>query len=760
MEVSLSKVVWQRHQMTLRAVLSLWLSSSAIGLASVVSAQTVPSVASTCVSTELSCEEFAPSAEIIVPVTPSTVPSKIPDTSVNLESGGQLSVQAHNAKSSVTEGFKPSPRTVLLDPPSQTTHEVTAFPVSDLATEDGHTESQTVIEAWEPVEGTATSAFPLNTIAIPPATVAIGNGGQLWAAAPSNIRQRYQALTQLLNRYESAVIAAEAGRDRDTTPFLDTVRQARRTRARPQLPRELQTLRQGVERLNTLLATKDYTAVNAEVDRLERLIWQYYPTNATVQSPETRAIWFDRGTIVKARSEQDLAQVFNRLADAGINTVFFETLNASYPVYPSQIAPTQNPLTRGWDPLAAAVKLAHERDMELHAWLWIFAAANQRHNEIVGDPTTYTGPVLSRNPHWAMLDRQGNPFQPNSRKAFFDPAHPEARAYLLSLIDEVATKYDVDGIQLDYIRYPFQDPNRDLTFGYGIAARRQFQQRTGRDPAAIAPQDPQWRQWEQFKIQQVNSFVQQASTLLDRRHPDVLLSAAVFPFPAHERLPNLQQNWETWLNQDYLDFLVPMTYAEDTAEFQSITQNVLDYGQRSDTLVLPGVRLLKLPTVGAFDQLQHLQDRAAGGYALFAAENLGWSFQQSLGDRHGGSATQSNAPIPHRQPLAAAHLRYQTLQQEWQYWVRHQQQILSPFNQETWATQSTALELQLAKTAQNPSLNNVRLARRQMNQFQLSFRQWFNQPSVAASQYRVQAWQNRLAGIEQLLRYGERQISE
>ncbi|NEQ63802.1 MAG: hypothetical protein F6K53_43515, partial [Moorea sp. SIO4A1] len=40
----------------------------------------------------------------------------------------------------------------------------------------------------------------------------------------------------------------------------------------------------------------------------------------------------------------------------------------------------------GWDPLKAAVKLAHERGMELHAWVWMFAAANQRHNAVLDQP--------------------------------------------------------------------------------------------------------------------------------------------------------------------------------------------------------------------------------------------------------------------------------------------------------------------------------------------------------------------------------------
>ncbi|NEO83581.1 MAG: family 10 glycosylhydrolase [Spirulina sp. SIO3F2] len=580
---------------------------------------------------------------------------------------------------------------------------------------------------------------------------------QLLAAAPSNLRQRYTHLNQLINRYESAVIAVESHHNpSDRQTFVETVENLGESEADiPPLPPGLQQVRQETAQLVRWLANQDYDQVNTGIQRLERLIWQQYPIEQPVSYPASRAIWLDRGTIVRTRSERELARIFNRLADAGINTVFFETLNASYPIYPSRVAPEQNPLTQGWDPLAAAVKLAHERGMELHAWVWIFAAANQRHNAILGQPPEYLGPVLSRHPDWAMLDRQGDAFHPNTRKAFYDPANPELRRYLLDIVDEIATEYDVDGIQLDYIRYPFQDPRTDLTFGYGIAARRQFYQQTGVDPATIRPTDGRWRQWTNFRMAQVSQFVEAAATLLQEQHPDVLLSAAVFPFPAQERLVKLQQNWEVWLDQDYLDFLVPMTYAKSTTEFDTLTAPVLNQGGRSSTLLLPGIRILQLPTVGTLDQLQHLQDRATGGYALFAAENLSLTLQNSLQGRHGRQTAQTNEPIAHRQPLATALARYQALQNEWQYWVAHQQLAVEQPTLTEWANQAALLEAKLATASQSPSESNLRSAQRQLRQFEQQFDRWLA-PVAQDSPYRVQVWQNRLAGIDQLLRYGQR----
>lgn len=573
------------------------------------------------------------------------------------------------------------------------------------------------------------------------------------AAAPASLRAQYHNVTQLLERYESAVVAMES--PKLTESFQDTVTQILKTR-RDRNPLPTTSTRQVArDRLNTivnLIATQSFSRAATEIRQLERYLWDTFPADQPIRYPETRAMWLDRGTIVRTRSEADLARIFNRLADAGINTVFFETVNASYPIYPSTVAPEQNPLTQGWDPLAAAVKLAHERGMELHAWVWIFAAANERHNQLLGQPDHYLGPVLSRNPAWVATDRRGNPFHVNSRKVFFDPAHPEVRTYLLNVIDEIAARYDVDGIQLDYIRYPFQDPNLDQTYGFGIEARRQFARQTGVDPLTIRPNDPLWSRWTQFRIQQVNTFVESAHTLLQDKHPGTLLSAAVFSMPTRIRLTRLQQNWEAWLQGGYLDLLTPMTYAETTTELQTLTTPVLGHGVRSATLLMPGIRLLQLPMVGTLDQIQYLRDYATGGYALFAAENLSLNLQAALRSTQ-GRRTAEGEPIAHRQPFQTAALRYQALEREWQYWA--QQGALSTDQQlwEDWATRATQVHEALAQLATDPSPRRARQAQRVLREFRSHFGQQWQRAEIA-SPYRRKVWDNHLMGLEHLLRYG------
>lgn len=352
--------------------------------------------------------------------------------------------------------------------------------------------------------------------------------------------------------------------------------------------------------------------------------------------PEIRAIWLDRGTIVAAGSKQGMAKVFERFKATGINTVFVETVNAGYPIYPSSVAPEQNPLIRNWDPLQAAVELGKDYDMEIHAWVWLFAVGNQPHNSLVGRPASYPGPVISHRPDWAGYDNRGNLIIPGQTKFFLDPANPEVRQYLFDLLSEIAYRYDVDGIQFDYIRYPFQDLSANRLFGYGMAGREQFKNLTGVDPILLAPNsgDPRidylWRQWTAFRTQQITSFVSEASYRLRRQRPNLLLSAAVFADDTYKRQQEIQQDWEDWADQGLVDWIVLMSYATTTQRFEELVRPWVMESSYRYTRVIPGIRLLNLPTAVASAQLRLLRDFSSSGYALFAAANLSGDMQSML----------------------------------------------------------------------------------------------------------------------------------
>jgi uncharacterized lipoprotein YddW (UPF0748 family) len=582
-----------------------------------------------------------------------------------------------------------------------------------------------------------------------------------------------QELENLIGRVESAHLAASTYASNGSQAISDN-----KPVYAPQALKEQQTqfasTRLGAPALSTeqalaqarviaknlpqLIAQKNYTLARQQWLMAKTTLWKQFPVDRRLAQPETRAVWLDRGTIVRAGSEQGLAEVFDRLAQAGINTVFFETVNASYPIYPSQVAPQQNPLTRGWDPLAAAVKLAHQRNMELHAWVWTFAASNQRHNEILNLNRDYPGPVLAAHPDWANYDNLGNMIPPGQSKPFFDPANPELRQYLLKLYEEIVTRYQVDGLQLDYIRYPFQDPFAGRTYGYGKAARAQFQQLTGVDPVNISPAQPDlWQKWTAFRTQQVDSFVAQLSQELRQKRRDLILSVAVFPLPELERIQKLQQHWEVWAKQGDIDLIVPMTYALDTSRFQQLAQPWIASTQLGSALLVPGIRLLSLPTIGAFDQLQLIRDLPVSGYALFAADNFNNELDKLLSRTQGKVQTATSEPIPFRQPFQTAAVRYTALQREWKFVLQNDQLQIPAKEISDFNNQAEVLQSALNNLAASPSASKLLGARASLTRFQSQFRVLMSR-EVIQNSYQVKVWEYRLVAIERLLRYGERRV--
>lgn len=604
-----------------------------------------------------------------------------------------------------------------------------------------------------PLPGNLLSNFDVEQRSAPPG-LEVKPGTQSLSAG--QIQAMQQELQQLIGRYESALLMANAlnwqtAQDKANTRGINAVNHPPLQRAKASLQTFLELAQQG----------KGEAARQAWI-QARRMLWDNYPTQQVRSNSEIRAVWLDRGTIIRAGSEAGLARIFDRLAASGFNTIFFETVNAGYPIYPSQVASAQNPLVKGWDPLASAVKLAHARKMELHAWVWVFAAGNQRHNTLVNQPKDYPGPIIAANPSWTGYDQRGRMFHVNSGKTFLDPVNPDARRYLQRLFAEIVQNYDVDGLQLDYIRYPFQDPSGSYSYGYGVAARQEFERRYGVDPAKLSPRDGRWRQWLEFRIQAIDSFVAETAQQLRALKPRLILSAAVFPMPNSERLLKIQQNWEVWAQRGDLDLIFPMTYAEDTNRLQSLTQPLFSCrsfvsctGSNQPTLIIPSIRMLNLSDVVVVDQIQALRDLPSNGFSLFAAENLNPNLQ-SIFNR---TQNQSNSPntLPYREPFKAALERFQLLQAEWKFLNSKGQFFLKNPQQIDFERLANILEQDLQQLASNPTASQLQKTQTTLQLFQSRFPQWMNSATLQQT-YHPPVWQNRLNSVQQLLAYGGKRM--
>jgi uncharacterized lipoprotein YddW (UPF0748 family) len=208
------------------------------------------------------------------------------------------------------------------------------------------------------------------------------------------------------------------------------------------------------------------------------------PTTLHGQKPivpplrEVRAVWvttaagldWPRST---SRGDQisSLTDMVKDLHAAHFNTIYFQARARGDAYYRSELEPWADNLTGtlgkdpGWDPLAELLRLAHDRGMEVHVWFNVFKVRDGR------QVPSSAPPHPSRSLAAWTVNFEG--------EGWLDPGIPAVREYLVTVAIDLVSRYDVDGINFDFIRYPgktFPDDAAYRQFGQGMdrsAWRRQ-----------------------------------------------------------------------------------------------------------------------------------------------------------------------------------------------------------------------------------------------------------------------------------------------
>ena len=168
------------------------------------------------------------------------------------------------------------------------------------------------------------------------------------------------------------------------------------------------------------------------------------------QKHEVRAVWLTTiGGIDWPRShntatqQQELSCILDQLKRVNVNTVMIQTRVRASTIYPSSIEPFDMCLTGthgkdpGYDPLKLIVDECHRRGMECHAWMVTIPVGKT--SEARFKEFKRKNPKLARS-----IGQDG----------FMNPEDPATGDYIARICEEVTRNYDIDGIHLDYIRYP------------------------------------------------------------------------------------------------------------------------------------------------------------------------------------------------------------------------------------------------------------------------------------------------------------------
>lgn len=153
--------------------------------------------------------------------------------------------------------------------------------------------------------------------------------------------------------------------------------------------------------------------------------------------------------------KKELVKMIDDLYSNGFNAVFFQVRSEADAMYPSPYEPWSYYLTdeQGrapdpfYDPLAFAIELAHERGMELHAWLNPFRTSRDLGGYKINDSH-----IIRTHPEWILN------FRGNTTYSMLNPGIAEVRDYVAFIVSDIVRRYKVDGIHFDDYFYPYSPP--------------------------------------------------------------------------------------------------------------------------------------------------------------------------------------------------------------------------------------------------------------------------------------------------------------
>ena len=270
--------------------------------------------------------------------------------------------------------------------------------------------------------------------------------------------------------------------------------------------------------------------------------------STALDPPQYRALWVD-AFHDGMKSPDQIEKLVADAQRAHLNALLVQVRKRGDAYFNHRDEPRADDIDgpRGFDPLAYVIRLAHRATprIEVHAWLNTF---------FVGDTSRV---YVQHGGTWGTRTADGQ------TGGFLDPGVPEVQLYLHRVFMDVARYYDVDGIHLDFVRYPGSG------WGYSPAAVDLYMLEAG---TSSPPDDsnPSWQAWRRARV---TGFVRDLHHALQLEKPAVKLSGALICYgggPVAQSdwartsaYTSVLQDWRDWLVSGYLDFGVPMNYDSD-----------------------------------------------------------------------------------------------------------------------------------------------------------------------------------------------------
>jgi uncharacterized lipoprotein YddW (UPF0748 family) len=364
------------------------------------------------------------------------------------------------------------------------------------------------------------------------------------------------------------------------------------------------------------------------------------PQTRASASPETRALWVLRTSLT---SPEQITALVRNASSAGFNTLIVQVRGRGDAYFDSAREPRADQVPPGFDPLGFTLTRGHHAGLRVHAWVNVNLVASAVRLPINGSH------VARLHPDWLMVPRDlapilaaHSPTDPRylQRLAEWTRAHerrveglytspiaPGAAREIEAVVTDLAARYPLQGIHLDYIRYPGPD------FDYSPAALRAFREtivaelserdrfeldrRRAREPLIYA--DTFAARWSAYRRDRLTDLVVRLRAAVKTHRPEAILSAAVVP-DADIAAADKFQDWRDWTRRGLLDVICPMAYTSDTRLFAA--QVDAARGATAGAAVWAGIGAWRLTAAQTAKHVATARARGAEGVALFSYDSL------------------------------------------------------------------------------------------------------------------------------------------
>jgi uncharacterized lipoprotein YddW (UPF0748 family) len=358
---------------------------------------------------------------------------------------------------------------------------------------------------------------------------------------------------------------------------------------------------------------------------------------------EIRAMWVLRTSLT---TPEHVATLVRAARDHGFNTLLVQVRGRGDAYFLGGIEPRPVELLRqpdGFDPLAAVLQSAHAAGLRVHAWVNVNLISS------AADLPAAREHLIYRHPAWLMVPRdiaqelakiepespayvgklaRWTRAQPNDLEGLYaSPIHPDAALYTENIVRDLTRRYAVDGVHLDYARYPSD------RFDYSRGAIRQFRawvrpsltetKRRALDAEEsvdlFAYPDGLTAQWRTFRVARMTALMTRLSAAVKSVRPDALVTAAAYP-DAQEALERRLQDWGSWINTGLIDAICPMAYAPEPARFAEQIASTLSAAGTHP--VWAGIGAYRLSPRETIDNIRTARRLGATGIILFSYDSL------------------------------------------------------------------------------------------------------------------------------------------